>query len=458
MFADNTPVFEYDHKALAKPVGMVCMAWIDTLETERNKADYLGDYRAFKGFTKEISATLGGKYGALETTPEQQIALIYSITRTRHKFCGKRDMLSDFYGITSLPQEHKPYVAFILAIDTMVAKAIEDEDFANQWAAFNPESPDAVNFIASVKEYAKTHEKPSVVVALEEPLTTFLQTNQAVILLANDVFNVFAPKLTLQAIANKIIQTGEYRGWTARFGDEHGSPVTPTHPATLTEEERAIYKDYPGLEEVLREKFDSVLARFLVDVYHRSAVANINSEKEIVLDYVYDAGLFAISDGLVVGERPRHLFLTRTANPRLTRILRRSYNAIPEELLLQTYQNYMMCGRKSNERKDFSEEISFLVKVGHSPTLKNLAVWYYQGKSGYQENISVAVQLCREAVDLGNKDARINLPLMLNDYANRLFKGECEGGKEKAIEVCREAISWGEEAARDRLFLFFWGM
>ena len=92
---ETNPVFSYDYQSLNKPKNMGGMTWLRALEDERNKADCLGNLEAFKGFSLEISATIAGKYGlsSRQATPEEQAELIYSITRTRHKFSGAKDIL-----------------------------------------------------------------------------------------------------------------------------------------------------------------------------------------------------------------------------------------------------------------------------------------------------------------------------------------------------------------------------
>lgn len=87
---DPIPGFTYNHESLTKPAEINSAQWIDILEVERDKADALAAFEAFKYYTKEIATTLAGKYGEVETSPAK---LIYSVIRTRHKFPGKRNIL-----------------------------------------------------------------------------------------------------------------------------------------------------------------------------------------------------------------------------------------------------------------------------------------------------------------------------------------------------------------------------
>ena len=93
------PVFSYDYQSLSKPNNMGGMTWLRTLEVERNKADYLGNSKAFKAFTKEISQTISGKYGLSKrsATPEEAAKLTRLIISTRRAFKEEPDLLRDFY-------------------------------------------------------------------------------------------------------------------------------------------------------------------------------------------------------------------------------------------------------------------------------------------------------------------------------------------------------------------------
>lgn len=342
---------------LAKPAGMGCIAWIDALEAERNKADCMGKFQAFKAFSREISATIGGKYGISRraATPEERAALIYSITRTRHKFCGKRNMLSDFYGVGevhSLESHAKGHLAAILAVDAMATKALDDEDFANQWAVVKPVTPAAACFIASIKEHARSHEKSSVVGALQEPLNTFLTTSHPTISLAYEVFNVFAPKLTLAKISAH--RTGAvYRGWNM-----HGVDVF-FNPPSLTAQVNALY---PELEDKLRSRQESMVEEDW-DVYSSSAVACASADlKTITVEYLLDDCVDEFTES-IVPSAPRQLSLSRPFNPLLAGILRRPPYKTPESTISNIYKN------EGNWTKTFQTKVGAIL---HTPTMIQL--------------------------------------------------------------------------------------
>jgi|GEM_PF-4129018 len=82
-----------------KPKGMKCLVWLQQLEEGRDKADLIHDFPAFETITREISATLAGKYGFAKrsATPEERQAMLSAVLKTRTTFTGKPDILNDFY-------------------------------------------------------------------------------------------------------------------------------------------------------------------------------------------------------------------------------------------------------------------------------------------------------------------------------------------------------------------------
>ncbi len=458
--ADAPPTFAFNPEGLAKPAAMKCMQWIDVLETERNKADCIGNFQAFKAFSKEISATIGGKYGisSRRATPEEAMALSYSITRTRHKFCGKRNMLTDFYGageVGGLESHHKGHLAAVLGIDTMVTKAMDDEDFADQWSAVKPNTPAAESFINAVKASAQLQEKGSLVAALEQSLMSFLRTRQEVIATAKEVFDVFAPKLSLNKIYDKQIVSREmYRGWAVEGAKAF------TYPVNLTAEENA---DNPGLESILRAGCIKDLGDgYSFDVYCRSAIASfvsgdvtnkISIQDIMLLEYVYYECLDEFFVGRIRGEGPRRLFLSRTTNSSLVGTLRKYHYKISEDKLLNIHRYLSVCMCKSLTERLLSDELALLVALGNPTAIRVYAVGLFNDVIGIERNVPKAIKLLREAADLGDDFAVKNLPNFLSDYAVWLFDGENGISRDipKAFELYREAASFGHVEAQRNL-------
>ena len=156
--------------SLQKKSSMAALEWIQHLEDERDKADIDGNYAGFKKLTDEISATIAGKYGISErsATQEEQIAIIHSITRTRHRFMGQRNMLHDRYlgydraktnSLLQTDAHFKDHMAAVLAIDAMVMKAMNDDDFEELWRQENANKTVSADFVSGVIDHAKNHEK-----------------------------------------------------------------------------------------------------------------------------------------------------------------------------------------------------------------------------------------------------------------------------------------------------------
>jgi TPR repeat protein len=456
---DAPPAFAFNPEGLEKPAAMKCMEWIDALETERNKADCIGNFTAFKAFTKEISATIGGKYGisTRKATPEEQAALIYSITRTRHKFCGKRNMLTDFYRVNNLSSaaHEQEHLASVLTIDIMTAKAInsKDDEFFNQWSAVKTTAPATQGFIDAVKQYAHAQEKSSLVTALDKPLTALLKTSQATIATANEVFNLFAPRITLKKLYNEMIVDSEYRRWTV-----HGANAF-AYPISLSAEDAEMY---PELETDLRSTFAEEFARGIEHcVYCCSSFAGFVSTdiaskfalgpQTVVLEYIYDVCLDEMAGGYVRDTGMKHLFLTKSissANPILRAILKRPYCKISQENILKIYKNGVKIQQKLSHRMTINEELLSLVNAGSAFAMNYYWDALFNGVNGFIRDVPTSIEICRDAADLGAEDAVQKLPKLLAWYARWLFEGDADRGIErnipKALELFREVMELDE--------------
>jgi|688.fasta_scaffold44757_3 TPR repeat protein len=438
--ADVPPALVFNPEELAKPTGMSSTQWIDALEHDRNTADCIGNFAAFKALTKEISATIGGKYGiSTPTTVEEQLDLIYSITRTRHKFCGKRNMLSDFYGINST-YENMAHAAFILAVDTMATKAMDDEDFENLWAAFNSDSTAAAGFIAMVREHASANEQALLTAALQEPLTSFFLTNHATVSLANEVFNIFAPKITLRKIYTEMIG-GEYRGWTVHGADAFAYPIS-LHPDDIVAN--------PGLEDHFRTLFKGQLASGKdVEILACASIGHYlptaEDSQTIILEYVYD-DLIGVYSYDLREVKPKSLLLRRATNPVLAGLLAKFPAQSLKLQKLSIYKNLIAFKRKLLTGTAMPcDELIQLLSFGNASAIAEYADYLYDGTNGIPKNVAVALTKYREAADLGNKSARKNLPNFLFKYAIDCFYG-FDGTKEnieKSVELYEEADRLG---------------
>ncbi len=122
------PGFSYDYQSLSKPKAMGCMLWLEALKGDQNKADYLGDSKAFRAYTKEITQTIGGKYGisTRQANPAEQAMLTRLIIGARRAFID--NPFSDFYGVNTVGgNEHeRGHLAAIAMIDTITGHALKN--------------------------------------------------------------------------------------------------------------------------------------------------------------------------------------------------------------------------------------------------------------------------------------------------------------------------------------------
>ena len=88
-----------------KPKGVSALAWLQQLEGERDKVDLNPQLSlsvkslSVETLSKEISATLAGKYGFAQrlATPDERQLMLSSLLKTRDRFAGKPDIIHDFY-------------------------------------------------------------------------------------------------------------------------------------------------------------------------------------------------------------------------------------------------------------------------------------------------------------------------------------------------------------------------
>ncbi len=434
------PEFTYNHQSLAKPEDMTPAQWVDTLETERDKADALGEITThFESYTKEISATLAGKYGEVDTSPAK---LIYSVMRTRHKFPGKRNMLSDFYGVNETT--HTTQQASILAIDTMVTKAInsDNETFETQWAAVNAENLTSSEFIEAVKKYAEIHEHKSWNSILSEALEQFLTTNQTTTVLAKKVFDIFVP------VHGNLPFGGEYKGWKVHTTSTIESLINFSPEGKQRFAEQEVQINARLLDLGSRNVFP--------EIYHRSAMADFSSEEitaqlelapnTIVLEYMYDPTASLLFPGLEIPENEgiMRVFFSKTADSEIAEFLGRPYAKMSENMLSKIYASTINEALQRAQGNTSFEDISLLIKAGNAPMIRHVSTWLYEGKHGFQKDLVEAVKFCRKATDLGDKEAKENLPEML--FA--LSLGSIHLNAQDAMILMREAASLGHKMAQ----------
>lgn len=204
--------------AFANPISKSNDQRLQGLEDQRDAVDFR-DYPRFKELTCEISSIIGSfpAKGALPKGEELH-RWIDSITRTRHKFSGqaclgKYGMANRYLqSVDDLDNpEHRNHMIVIMAIDAMVKRAIEDEDFSAMWSEQASDSVILEEFIEKVIEtlnarqfgWPKKKEKASLSVKIA-PFETSDISPETVVLEKKEKKSEIAIDLVLGSVVQDI--------------------------------------------------------------------------------------------------------------------------------------------------------------------------------------------------------------------------------------------------------------
>jgi len=328
-------------------------------------------------------------------------------------------------------------------------KAMNDDDFSDDWA---DTKKDPQELIPGIIAHAQKYEKREAFDPLRPAFQHFLETRRDTLRLANDVFSVFTPKMTLAKVYNEVVPSaGIYKGWTVH------NATTFSHLVTLTEEEKLRH---PGLEERLRSDLTERLSdpNLINNVFSSSTRMISPSDdirakfclkpEEMVVEYIYDDCLWQ-RGFWVSGTGPRCFYLSRSVNPRLAKILRRPHGVIPEARILEIYKLEVA----ALEDTAHPYVIEAAAKWGMPFALNSYAVNLFDGQDGIEKDMPKGIEVCRDAASLGDEKAKRNLPIFLNDYAVKLFHGGDGIGRDisNAIKLYQEAAGLGNEKAKRNL-------
>ena len=89
----------FHESSFQKPRSMAAMPWLQSLEVKRDQAEKNRHSRILEGLTREISATLAGKYGLSDrqATDEERLMMLGSVIKTRKLFQDTQEILDTFY-------------------------------------------------------------------------------------------------------------------------------------------------------------------------------------------------------------------------------------------------------------------------------------------------------------------------------------------------------------------------
>lgn len=237
-------------------------------------------------------------------------------------------------------------------------------------------------------------------------------------LLANDVFSVFAPKITLKQAYYKLIVSGKpYKGWTTHDIE------AATQIAPLAESE--MRKNPRKQQEIKQQIIEGFTKYFEInDISSSSEKATPASDQlrrklglkpeDMVIEYIYDDCLK--ERFYVKGKGPRHFYLSRPIkNTQLANILRRLHGIIPESLIIENHKNSIAyCRNPSLDKIDAGQ------KRGNPTILTNGATTLAEGEK-LERNMPRAIELCRDAANLGVKRTARNLGILVFNYAEWLY-------------------------------------
>ena len=90
---------DFQGSSLHKPRNIGALDWLKSLEVKRSQAEKRPQTRDCEDLTREISATLAGKYGIEDrsATAEERLIMLDSVMKTRRLFKEKREIIDDFY-------------------------------------------------------------------------------------------------------------------------------------------------------------------------------------------------------------------------------------------------------------------------------------------------------------------------------------------------------------------------
>lgn len=457
----NPPIaFHLNQEKLIKPSELNCKQWLELLEIERNKADCISDYNAFKAFTKEISLTIGGKYGIWEPSNQDDLlSFIYSVIRTRHKFCGKLRIFRELYEVSGgVAEQNSRYFALLFVVDALAMITFNDEDdiFFDQWTAARNNTSAADIFVEAVKSNIKISEEEALLKTLNASIEELLKTGQSTIATVQEVLNIFSPKVTLRNIYEDMVG-GKYRGWIVHGVDAFARLTSLGESA---QSNSLLSKDFLA---TLNARMCAELAKEGDSEYvHCVSVLPISSDGAIEFRYVYKQCIDILSGNLIPEVPLRYLSFTKGALPEeLQRLLKKYECTLLEERLLQRYkcqanvnkqiglQRFAEKRELQNTACDLRDDIDCLADMGDSNGINNKGLFLFEGTNGFEQNMLQAFECFREAKDLGNKVAKNNLSLFLYRYSLFLVKGENGVKKDlqKAVDFCKEAKDLGYEAA-----------
>lgn len=207
---------------------MRALDWIAGLEAKRDKAEKSHNLGLFELISKEISATIGGKYGISKrvTTKEERQRIVASILRTRDHFSGMPDIVNQMYfshdqkGCWKKLHDDKGYsqhIGAVLAADAILFGTHNREGFGELFEESVLKKSVSKELVTSTIETVLDIHSDEV----EEPLRGVMnqlgqESWRKVVEAVGSQMETLAPRFTLSQIFTELYVSGDegYKRWT----------------------------------------------------------------------------------------------------------------------------------------------------------------------------------------------------------------------------------------------------
>lgn len=252
-------VLEGGTSEFSKPQDISAWRWLDSLKIERNKAELKHDFKLHEVISREISATIAGKYGITVPIESELLSMFQAIISTRDYYKGKPNILNDFYFSygqqTCWQKVHSDdffahHMAVVAVVDALYWGLITDGPFFDLDGSYNEfkRAQDILEEFLYNNEYSKiaveamqiaqdihddeTKENIKYLIGLLKlPTWQNLTTN------IRAVLDITAPEISFLNLMSNLVFETKYKGW-----DLHNTGQFASWSQTTTDGVAGYYK------------------------------------------------------------------------------------------------------------------------------------------------------------------------------------------------------------------------
>ena len=231
----------------------------------------------------------------------------------------------------------------------------------------------------------------------------------------------------------------------------HGADAF-AYPVTLSEE---CEGKYPGLESSTRAIYLNEINSKSFNLLYRSAVGCIDMPEFINLEYVFDECLEELlGRGEDAEVLPRFLFLRKALKSTFAGLLNKPYAKVPTEKLDSIFRYRARYTRKLETPPiSIHEDLLALRNYGSAEDIRFYSYCFFNGENGFSRDVPRAIEMCKDAAELGDSAAKEGLSSYLAQYGGWLMFGENGFSRDipKAIEIYKELSERGCEEVKSYL-------